>query len=96
MRALITGGAGFIGSHLAEVLLGRGFEVDVLDDLSTGSLQNLEHLRPDDRLHVTVDKVEAAPGLAALVERASATTASAPAAKSNTSRSHRMASRSRP
>jgi UDP-glucose 4-epimerase len=70
MRALITGGAGFIGSHLAEVLLGRGFEVDVVDDLSTGSLQNLDHLRPDDRLHVTVDKVEAAPGLAALVERA--------------------------
>lgn len=44
MRALITGGAGFIGSHLAEALLTRGQEVIVLDDLSTGSLQNILHL----------------------------------------------------
>ena len=41
MKALITGGAGFIGSHLAEALLGREQEVVVLDDLSTGSLQNI-------------------------------------------------------
>jgi len=44
MRALITGGAGFIGSHLAEGLLNRGHRVTVLDDLSTGSRQNIEHL----------------------------------------------------
>ncbi len=44
MRALITGGAGFIGSHLAEALLAREQEVVVLDDLSTGSLQNIFHL----------------------------------------------------
>ncbi|MDR7559595.1 MAG: GDP-mannose 4,6-dehydratase, partial [Armatimonadota bacterium] len=44
MRALITGGAGFIGSHLAEALLAREDEVIVLDDLSTGSLQNILHL----------------------------------------------------
>ncbi len=44
MRALITGGAGFIGSHLAESLLARGQEVVILDDLSTGSLQNILHL----------------------------------------------------
>ncbi len=44
MRALITGGAGFIGSHLAEALLAQGQEVVVLDDLSTGSLQNILHL----------------------------------------------------
>ena len=43
-RALITGGAGFIGSHLAEALLGRGWQVHVLDDLSTGSLENVQHL----------------------------------------------------
>lgn len=44
MRNLITGGAGFIGSHLAEYLLGRGEEVIVLDDLSTGSYENIRHL----------------------------------------------------
>lgn len=44
MRVLITGGAGFIGSHLAEALLDRGDEVAVLDDLSTGSLENIAHL----------------------------------------------------
>lgn len=44
MTALISGGAGFIGSHLAEALLARGDEVVVLDDLSTGSLQNILHL----------------------------------------------------
>ena len=49
MRALVTGGAGFIGSHLADRLLGRGDEVILLDDLSTGRLVNIEHLtgRPD-------------------------------------------------
>ncbi len=44
MRVLITGGAGFIGSHLAEALLHRGDEVIVLDDLSTGRLENIAHL----------------------------------------------------
>ena len=43
-RALITGGAGFIGSHLADALLGRGWQVHVLDDLSTGSPENVQHL----------------------------------------------------
>jgi UDP-glucose 4-epimerase len=49
MRALVTGGAGFIGSHLADRLLGRGDQVILLDDLSTGRLVNIEHLtgRPD-------------------------------------------------
>ena len=49
MRALITGGAGFIGSHLADCLLARGDHVVLLDDLSTGRLSNIEHLdsRPD-------------------------------------------------
>ncbi len=46
MRVLITGGAGFIGSHLAEYLLREGHEVSVLDDLSTGCLENIQHLQP--------------------------------------------------
>ena len=45
MRVSITGGAGFIGSHLADVLLERGDEVFILDDLSTGSIDNIRHLR---------------------------------------------------
>ena len=47
MVSLITGGAGFIGSHLAEALLTRGDRVTVLDDLSTGSVENLRHLRAE-------------------------------------------------
>jgi len=57
MKALITGGAGFIGSHLAELLLADGDEVYVLDDLSTGSLENIEHLRSNPRFHIVVDSV---------------------------------------
>ncbi len=49
MRILITGGAGFIGSHLAEACLERGDEVYIIDDLSTGSLDNIGHLREDSR-----------------------------------------------
>ena len=57
MRYLITGGAGFIGSHLAEELLRRGHEVFVLDDLSTGSINNIRHLKTHDRFHYTIDTV---------------------------------------
>jgi nucleoside-diphosphate-sugar epimerase len=56
-KALITGGAGFIGSHLTELLLGDGWEVWALDDLSTGSLANVDHLRDDSRFHLVVDTV---------------------------------------
>jgi len=45
MKALITGGAGFIGSYLTEELLRRGEEVYVIDDLSTGSIENIAHRR---------------------------------------------------
>jgi UDP-glucose 4-epimerase len=55
--ALITGGAGFIGSHLAELLLGQGIEVFVLDDLSTGSERNVAHLRERRDFHLVVDSV---------------------------------------
>jgi len=57
MRILITGGAGFIGSHLAEACLGDGHEVFVLDDLSTGAIENIEHLRPHSRFHYFLDTV---------------------------------------
>jgi UDP-glucose 4-epimerase len=45
LRVLITGGAGFIGSHLAEELLHQGHDVSIIDDLSTGSIENIEHLK---------------------------------------------------
>src|SRR5208283_1427471 len=57
MVSLITGGAGFIGSHLAEALLSRGERVIVLDDLSTGSVENLRHLRANSALHCFFDSV---------------------------------------
>jgi UDP-glucose 4-epimerase len=56
-KALITGGAGFIGSHLAELLLADGWEVWALDDLSTGSIDNVEHLRENPQFHLVVDTV---------------------------------------
>ena len=57
MNALVTGGAGFIGSHLAELLLEEGWDVYALDDLSTGSLENVAHLQHDARFHLVVDSV---------------------------------------
>jgi UDP-glucose 4-epimerase len=56
-KALITGGAGFIGSHLAELLIDDGWEVFALDDLSTGSMQNVAALRDRPEFHLVVDSV---------------------------------------
>ena len=70
MRVLITGGAGFIGSHLADACLLRGDEVYVLDDLSTGSIYNIEHLKDRPDFHYTIDRVQSAAVTAELVDRA--------------------------
>lgn len=56
-RALITGGAGFIGSHLAEALLGRGYCVTIIDDLSTGQFENIEHLVSNANFRFAIDSV---------------------------------------
>jgi len=57
MKYLITGGAGFIGSHLSEYLLRQGNEVYILDDLSTGSLYNIEHLKENPMFHYVIDSI---------------------------------------
>ena len=57
MKALITGGAGFIGSHLCDVLLGRGCSVAILDDLSTGSMNNVEQHVDNPDFTFTIDTV---------------------------------------
>src|SRR5215210_7906945 len=68
-RVLITGGAGFIGSHLCEALLERGDEVFVLDNLSTGSISNILHLKDLPKFHYQIDSVENEPLLAELIDR---------------------------
>ncbi len=70
MRVLITGGAGFIGSHLAEQLLARGHAVHVLDDLSTGSIENIRHLRSAQRFSYTIDSCHDTRLVAELVDAA--------------------------
>jgi UDP-glucose 4-epimerase len=70
MRILITGGAGFIGSHLAEALLESGHEVFILDDLSTGCIDNIAHLKGHNRFHYTIDSVFNESLVAELVDRA--------------------------
>ena len=68
--ALITGGAGFIGSHLAERLLRDGWEVYVIDNLSTGSVKNLDAVRDHEHFHLTLDSIENEAALMELVDRA--------------------------
>jgi len=69
MRVLITGGAGFVGSHLSEALLERGDEVFIIDNLSTGSMENVVHLKTHARFHYTIDTVANEPVLAELIDR---------------------------
>lgn len=69
MRALITGGAGFIGSHLSETLLKDGHEVFVLDNLSTGSIDNIAHLKGRRGFEYFIDSVDNEPLLAELIDR---------------------------
>jgi UDP-glucose 4-epimerase len=69
MHVLITGGAGFIGSHLADTYLARGDEVYVLDNLSTGSIDNIRHLKGNPHFHYTIESVHHAPVVAELVDQ---------------------------
>ncbi len=68
MRYLITGGAGFIGSHLSERLLADGHHVTVLDDLCTGSMHNIEHFKAEPRFEYVVDTIFNRPLLAELID----------------------------
>ena len=68
-RALVTGGAGFIGSHLCEELVARGVMVDVIDDLSTGRLANIEHLLQGDSFHLVKDSILNEQTMTLLTER---------------------------
>ena len=69
MRVLITGGAGFIGSHLGEAMLARGDSVIVVDDLSTGSLANMEGMRSNPRFEFVRESVRDASTMSLLVDR---------------------------
>jgi UDP-glucose 4-epimerase len=70
MRHLITGGAGFIGSHLCDELLSRGDEVHVLDDLSTGSVENIRHLKGRPGFDYTIESLNNTAIVAELVDDA--------------------------
>jgi UDP-glucose 4-epimerase len=72
VKALVTGGAGFIGSHLSELLLDDGWEVFALDDLSTGSEENVSHLRGRHGFHLVVDSVLSPAVVSELVHRVDA------------------------
>ena len=70
MRSLITGGAGFIGSHLAEALLDQGERVTVIDDLSTGCMDNIAHLKGRPGFAYVLDSIQNRSAMAELVDEA--------------------------
>src|SRR5438132_13482298 len=70
MKALLTGGAGFVGSHLADALLDLGHHVIAIDDLSTGSMENIAHIKGHPRFEYVIDSVMNERLTAELIDRA--------------------------
>jgi UDP-glucose 4-epimerase len=70
MKALLTGGAGFVGSHLSEALLNQGHSVSIIDDLSTGSIDNIAHLKGRPGFEYVIDTIMNESLLAELIDRA--------------------------
>jgi UDP-glucose 4-epimerase len=71
MKALVTGGAGFIGSYLSEELLEKGYTVWIIDDLSTGRIENIDRLKQNPKFHYVIDTIMNRNLMAELVDRAS-------------------------
>jgi UDP-glucose 4-epimerase len=67
-KALITGGAGFVGSYLAEALLEQEWTVDIIDDLSTGSIENIAHCKHHQRFSYVLDSISNRPLLLELID----------------------------